>query len=217
MTSLHPDSSTWPLTLDEAAERLLGWLSERDRLTLRDTHEDDLVGFHLGLGMSIRHSFGLWRGNRELMASCGKTTADEASGAIIREVWRRLQARAPDRPMPALFVPRDDLTRYLLQHYRHLLTADERDLLAHDEWFVVGGPDDPDRLGLARESAPPELRQRVARGREALYREIVSRVLQQHATEVVINRCPVCEGVCRTPRAKQCWQCGHDWHELEKV
>ncbi len=29
----------------------------------------------------------------------------------------------------------------------------------------------------------------------------------------VIARCPKCEKVLRTPRAKQCMWCFHDWHE----
>jgi hypothetical protein len=30
---------------------------------------------------------------------------------------------------------------------------------------------------------------------------------------LVINRCPACSRVVRTPHARQCFWCGHDWHD----
>jgi len=32
------------------------------------------------------------------------------------------------------------------------------------------------------------------------------------SARVVVNRCPRCSRVVRTPRAQQCLWCGHDWH-----
>ncbi len=40
-----------------------------------------------------------------------------------------------------------------------------------------------------------------------------ARVLRDHADDLVINRCPVCRCVVKTPRARQCLWCGHDWHD----
>lgn len=89
--SVHPDPSTWPLTLDAAVERLLGRMTEPDRELVRNTAEDDLIGFHFGWAMGIRHEFGLWRGNSQLLASCGNPHPDDASMVIVRAVWERLQ------------------------------------------------------------------------------------------------------------------------------
>jgi hypothetical protein len=212
VASLHPDPSTWPLTLDQAVTKVLEWLNDRNRLIIRDTHEDDLAVFPFGLGMSVRHSFGLWRGNDRLLESCGEMNADDAARVIIHAVWRQLQNGAPDRRIPRRFNPKDDLTRYLLRYYSHLITPDEKELMQNPEWFAVGGPDDPERLGLARLAARLEQRERAAQGQEEFYRGMVARILLEHASEVVINRCPACNGVCNTPKAKQCWQCGHNWH-----
>jgi hypothetical protein len=38
------------------------------------------------------------------------------------------------------------------------------------------------------------------------------RILRDHATEVVLKRCPKCGAITRTPKARQCFDCGHDWH-----
>lgn len=48
-------------------------------------------------------------------------------------------------------------------------------------------------------------------GIEKLEIKIASRILKEHKNEV-INNCPECEGLARTPYAKQCRHCGYDWH-----
>ena len=30
--------------------------------------------------------------------------------------------------------------------------------------------------------------------------------------QIVINRCPNCSRIVKTPRSRQCLWCGHDWH-----
>jgi hypothetical protein len=39
-----------------------------------------------------------------------------------------------------------------------------------------------------------------------------ARILRDSASKVFFNRCPVCGALARTPSAKQCRYCGHDWH-----
>ena len=41
---------------------------------------------------------------------------------------------------------------------------------------------------------------------------IRDRILARHGTDIVLNRCPVCEKLCRTPKARMCVCCGHTWH-----
>jgi hypothetical protein len=89
MAILGPDE--WPKTVEEAVDRLLRDLKEEDRQRVRDTPEDGLIRFHHGWGTGIRNAYGLWRGNRELLASCGGGHPDDASMVIIRAVWRRLR------------------------------------------------------------------------------------------------------------------------------
>lgn len=40
---------------------------------------------------------------------------------------------------------------------------------------------------------------------------VVRRILAAYP-DLPINRCPQCNRVVRTPAAKQCLWCGHDWH-----
>jgi hypothetical protein len=39
-----------------------------------------------------------------------------------------------------------------------------------------------------------------------------ARILRDSADKVFFNCCPACWELARTPSAKQCRYCGHDWH-----
>jgi len=73
-------------------------------------------------------------------------------------------------------------TQLELQHLRKLLSDDPRVLL------------------LARD------------GFSAFVVRTARRILEDHADQLVFNCCPRCGGVARTPTARQCRHCGHDWH-----
>jgi hypothetical protein len=52
----------------------------------------------------------------------------------------------------------------------------------------------------------------LAEGQDAYKRRVRERVMRDHADDIVVNRCPACDRIVKTPRAKQCLWCGHDWH-----
>ncbi|WP_440225001.1 DUF6794 domain-containing protein [Dokdonella sp. MW10] len=90
---LPPGPDTWPTTVEATVADLLSTLSAENKKKLRDTPKDDLIRFHHGLGTGIRNHYGLWRGNRVLIASaCGKPChPDDASMVIIEALWSALQ------------------------------------------------------------------------------------------------------------------------------
>jgi hypothetical protein len=89
--------STLPKTVEEAVDRLIDELSLKDRTTLSNLSEDELINLHISLGEYIRNEFGLWAGNKDLMASCctiaqtEKIHEDTASTIIIEELWKSLR------------------------------------------------------------------------------------------------------------------------------
>jgi hypothetical protein len=87
----HPDYETWPRTLQAAVEILVRTLSPAEKDDIAARSEDNLIDLHFGLGVRIREDFGLWRGNRALLQSCGSLDPDDASMAIIRALWARLR------------------------------------------------------------------------------------------------------------------------------
>lgn len=60
--------------------------------------------------------------------------------------------------------------------------------------------DDPSVLSLL-EGGFPEFMKNTA-----------ERIYKDHKQELELNLCPRCEKIARTPKAKQCRFCGHDWH-----
>ncbi len=51
----------------------------------------------------------------------------------------------------------------------------------------------------------------VELGKEKLELAIAERLLADHGNEI-LNNCPKCGLLARTPKAQQCRHCGHDWH-----
>jgi hypothetical protein len=81
----------WPLTVDQAIDKLLRELSKED---LRLIRSNDANIDWFSLGQAIRNSFGLWEGNTALLDSCGvfddPIPADAASGVILAALKQRL-------------------------------------------------------------------------------------------------------------------------------
>jgi YVTN family beta-propeller protein len=90
----------WPKTVDEAVETLLNILSEKDQEYLRTLPEKDLPLLHMGLGMWIRNTFGLWAGNRDLLTSCGSPDMhpDNCSGVILEALVKRVKSKPTPTP-----------------------------------------------------------------------------------------------------------------------
>lgn len=93
----------WPKTVKEAASQIAGMLDDDSRERVRSTKKSDLIQYHHGWGTGIRNSFGLWRGNEQLLKSCGQgeiVHPDRCSMIIIEAVWDLLQV-PPSQPYPA--------------------------------------------------------------------------------------------------------------------
>ena len=90
-------SLTPPKTVEEAVDRLIDELSLKDKTSISNLADDELINLHINLGEYIRNEFGLWSGNADLMSSCcaiakaDKIHGDTASTIIIKELWERLR------------------------------------------------------------------------------------------------------------------------------
>ena len=80
-------------TVEEAVAFLKGDLPKDYLQRIADCVNDrQLVGLcHRSLGMWIRNNMGLWSGNPELLEDTGATHADDASGVILRKLWKELR------------------------------------------------------------------------------------------------------------------------------
>jgi len=81
----------WPKTMDLAIKILLKEMKDKDRESIKQMKEDELIRLHRSFGRYIRNKFGLWAGNKKLLTSCNKTHPDEASFVIIKALWNQLK------------------------------------------------------------------------------------------------------------------------------
>jgi hypothetical protein len=91
---IHPLVIGWPISVDSAADKVIGQLSEEQKTQLASTKHEDLGNYHLGLGLYIRNQFGLWQGNGALLSSaCGECDPDDASMVIIERIWTKVREK----------------------------------------------------------------------------------------------------------------------------
>jgi hypothetical protein len=113
--------------------------------------------------------------------------------------------------------------RYVLRYYCQLMTTPER--LAHTHLMgtakathgrtdAVAQRDAEKSSHPAREllSNDPKVLQLASAGLDAFIVRTAQRILDEHSGEVVFNYCPQCGALAKTPKARQCRVCRHDWH-----
>ena len=111
-----------------------------------------------------------------------------------------------------------ELTRYVWDHCTHLMTDFER----RAGWAAIGRMKVAGHRRVDRDHAPrlaqrwglvgdPDIDSALSDDPEAFRRSVCRRILTERGDDI-INRCPRCRHVVRTPAARQCFWCGHDWH-----
>jgi hypothetical protein len=106
-----------------------------------------------------------------------------------------------------------DRAQYILCFYSDFLTPDEQD--AHFCAFLPMKGRDPKIFG--REHYTPRVEFLLRDGWEQCFEAMAARVERDHAPEMYFHTCPKCGGLCRTPKAQQCFHCHHDWHKRAPV
>jgi hypothetical protein len=86
-----------PQTLQEAIETLIAYLPLKQKATIANMAESELIKLNASLARYILNKFGLWSGNQNLFVSC-QTKADyplhnedDAAAVIVKELWRKLK------------------------------------------------------------------------------------------------------------------------------
>jgi hypothetical protein len=111
------------------------------------------------------------------------------------------------------------LTRYVWCHCRHLMTDVERraDLagMAASKADAAEQGGHYSLAGVMRErwgrAGDAEVREALADGYAAFRLRVADRLLWDARVQAMINRCPECGRVVRTPQARQCLWCNHVW------
>ena len=109
-----------------------------------------------------------------------------------------------------------ELIDYIINHYSVLLTLKEK--AAQKHYLVTlktanaKTPEYQDMLMRTWGAKDPEVLALLGNGYDEFKRRSADKVLKEHKDKVFINTCPKCGRLARTPLAKQCRYCRHDWH-----
>jgi hypothetical protein len=136
--------------------------------------------------------------------------------------------------------PMDEIESYVLhffsnlmneterQAYKHLLSArplnkTEQRLSDGIAWEEARGNVVPDEVKSyfarrhSRLSEDPEVLRLASRGLDPFLQLTAKRILAEDRDKIVLNNCPSCGALARTPQARQCRRCGHDWHSSPRT
>jgi hypothetical protein len=102
------------------------------------------------------------------------------------------------------------------------ITLNLRDLASEDEftayWLarhIEDAEDNPRNAEVYDEilsQHPAGIIAIAARGSTAIQNDVRDKI---ECGLLPLNRCPECQRIVRTPLAKQCLWCGHDWHHAQ--
>jgi len=112
----------------------------------------------------------------------------------------------------------DVLVDYVIDHYHELMTDDESGAMGVLLLQAKGARSR--RNGKTRQYyednieglRSPTVDLLLKDGRQACRKAVADRIPRDHRAQLSINRCPKCDCIVRTPKARQCLWCSHDWH-----
>ena len=114
------------------------------------------------------------------------------------------------------------IAHYVVCFHDHLLSDVERKA-RRNLFFAIKATRGRSDKGAQREARGHKIYSRMLSDEEDVlrlakdgYEEFVkrtaARLLRDFGDKISFNYCPVCGELARTPTAKQCRACGHDWH-----
>ncbi len=88
--------TSWPKTIEEAADVVLNNMTDDEKKQLQDTKRESLIHYHVSLGNEIRNKLGLWHGNEALLKSSNCDHPDDCSMKIIERAWEKIQENSAE-------------------------------------------------------------------------------------------------------------------------
>lgn len=110
-----------------------------------------------------------------------------------------------------------ETANYIRNYFSNLMTDDEKLALQY-QMYTHNTSDIPKMRSMltdkSRIRTEPEILELIKKGYEEFALNVAIRIMTETPEKVFLNYCPKCNKLARTPFARQCRQCGHNWHNL---
>lgn len=108
-----------------------------------------------------------------------------------------------------------EVVKYIVNYFSNLMTEDERLALKY-HMYTYKSSDNPKMKKLMIEKGwidqRPEIVTFLKNGYDEFELNVAKRIMEECPEKVIMNNCPKCSGLARTPYARQCRSCGFSWH-----
>jgi hypothetical protein len=110
-----------------------------------------------------------------------------------------------------------ETANYIITYFSNLMTDAEKLALKH-YMHTYKTADDPKMRRILIDKGwirtEPEITDLLKNGYEEFELNMARRIMTKNPEKVFLNHCSVCNQLARTPYARQCRHCGHNWHEI---
>ncbi len=113
-----------------------------------------------------------------------------------------------------------ELVKYITTYYLHLFSDTEKLALKHIHSTVkLSDYEKDDRIKMTEVykkvkwlTDQQSVLELIKDGEDAFLVSVAKRIMEEYPDKIFLNYCPKCNRLARTPSAKQCRFCNHDWH-----
>jgi hypothetical protein len=114
-----------------------------------------------------------------------------------------------------------ETAKYIINYFSNLLTSAERMAIKHttSTYKLEHSTSDNTKVTrIYREkgwlTADQNAIDLLKDGYDNFELNVANRIINQNPDKVFFNNCPKCNKLARTPYARQCRHCGHNWHAI---
>lgn len=114
-----------------------------------------------------------------------------------------------------------ETAKYIVNYFSNLLTSTESMAIRHTNSTYKLEHSTSDNSNLTKIyqekgwlTSDQSVLDLLKDGYDQFELNVANRILNQNTDKVFLNNCPKCNKLARTPYARQCRHCGHDWHDL---
>ena len=116
----------------------------------------------------------------------------------------------------------NETAKYIVTHFSNFLTEKEKVAIRHISSTIKldltdNSVDHTSSVKVYKKAGwlteDKEVLELLKHGFDSFEISVATRILTENKDKVILNYCPKCRQLARTPTSKQCRKCGNEWHD----